>query len=98
MINFTIKPDPGFGDEFEVTATSRDIYMWEKTSKGRTFTVLMNDMSMVDMFRIAYFAAARQKLWSENEASFTANVDLTFSEADEVDPTNPVRSREISSR
>ena len=87
MIKFRIKPD-GL-DEFLVTAESRDIHRWELVTKGVTFQGLMESMSMIHMYRIAYFACKRQGLFEGTEKDFTETVDITPTGDDAaVDPTN----------
>lgn len=88
MITFKVEPDEGFGEAFSVTATSRDIARWEKVTKSATFQSLMESMSLVHLYRIAYFACKRQGLWDGTEADFEANCDVTpEGKADSPDPT-----------
>lgn len=92
MIDFTIRPDDG--DEYTVTADSRDIYLWEKTHrKGKTFQTLMNDLAMVDLYTIAYQASKRAGLCDGTEAEFARTCVLEFEiEEEEPDPTRPAAS------
>lgn len=86
MIKFKVTPDGA--DEFIVTAESRDILTWERVTKGVTFQGLMENMSMIHMFRIAYFACKRQGLWDGNEKDFESSVDITPTSDEAPDPTN----------
>lgn len=85
MIGFKLTPDDG--ETFEVTAKSRDVYLWEKTSKGKSFKQLMDSMSMVDLYAIAHLAAKRTGQFDGTLDEFSKTVDLDFETEDEPDPT-----------
>lgn len=87
MISFLITPDEG--EPFSVTATSRDISQWERVTKGGTFAALMESMSMVSMYSIAYFASRRQGLFEGSAKEFEAQCDITPEGGDAPDPTDP---------
>lgn len=87
MIEFSVNPENG--DAYEVTATSRDVLLWEKTTKGRSVKTLMDDVSLVDMYKIAYLASQRQGLFHGTIKEFEDSVDLDFEETDQPDPTQP---------
>jgi hypothetical protein len=87
MISFKITPDGG--EPFTVTATSRDIHTWEKVTKGVTFAGLMESMSMVHMYSIAYFASKRRGLFDGSAKDFESTCDLTPEGDEAPDPTNP---------
>lgn len=90
MLDFKVTPENG--QPFEVTATTRDIYRWEKTTRGASFGKLREDQHMVDLYKIAYFAATRQGMWSGTLAEFEDTCDLDIlnkSEEEEPDPTPP---------
>lgn len=56
-----------------VEADSRDILMWEKTTKGASFGDLGKTLRMTDLYRISYLAAKRSKALPDevkNEAQF----------------------------
>lgn len=80
MITVTLRPD--HGEPFEVTAGTRDIYTWEKTSKGKTFSQLQEDPSVVDMYEIAWHAARRQGLFTGPLADFVATYELEQEDSD----------------
>ncbi len=86
MFTFSVRPDDG--EEFRVTATSRDIVVWEKTAQGRTFADLAK-AAMSDFYGSAYIAARRQGLFEGTRKDFDASVDLDVEEDDEPDPTQP---------
>lgn len=104
MITLTVTPD--HGDEYTVTATSRDILTWEKTTKGdKTFIDLINSPSLVDLYRVAHLASWRQGLTTaKNLQEFEATCEVTAGleddedQEDEVpDPTHPAASADDSS-
>lgn len=90
MIDFRIAPDGQ--DEYPLTAGARDIVQWEKTTKGKTFKSLMETMSMVDLYALAWHAARRQKMFSGTLAEFEQTVELNFSTPDPEVPTLPDQS------
>ena len=84
MITVRVVPDEG--EPFDVTATARDIVIWEKTHKGRKLSDI-EDASMTLLYELAYSAASRQKLFTGSEAEFMASVDLDMRQDDAADPT-----------
>ncbi|HEY9416113.1 MAG TPA: hypothetical protein VIQ30_15235 [Pseudonocardia sp.] len=103
MITLTITPD--IGDPYKVTATSRDVLTWEKTTKGRSFVDLINEPTLVDLYRVAHLAAWRQGLTTaKNLQEFEATCEVAgiFDDEDQVaddepDPTPPGHSTGPSS-
>lgn len=88
MIDFTVRPDGG--EPYKVTATSRDIWQWERTNRGASFNALMVNMQMVDLYKVAYIASRRQGLFTGTEKEFNETVDIVADESDgEPDPTQP---------
>lgn len=85
MISFEVKPD--HGDKYVLTAGSRDILMWERTTKGRTFSSLAEGVAMVDIYRIAFLAAKRQELWDGKEVDFEATHEIEVLPGEAPDPT-----------
>lgn len=94
MIDFKVTPEDG--EAYEVTADSRDIYVWEKRhKKQKTFGQLMDNLAMVDMMDIAYIASTREGLFDGKLDEFVRSCKLTFElEEDEPDPTQPEASPE----
>lgn len=88
---FTLRPDDG--EPVEVVATTRDIVVWEKTGKGRSFSNLARDAHMADLYELAWQAAKRQGLVDCNLGEFERTTDLDLEAADgadeEPDPTPP---------
>lgn len=88
MIDFTCVPDDG--EPFDVTATSRDILIWEKTGHKRSFTELMATLPLADLYKVAHLAATRKGLFEGNLKRFEDTIDLTFEEEEvAADPTLP---------
>lgn len=98
MIKFTLTPD--HGDTIEVEADSRDIYVWERTGKGRSLGMLADNVPMVEMYPIAHITCKR--LGEDVPAKledFAAAYALDWSEDDDAtDPTQPEPLPESSSR
>lgn len=93
MFDFTVKPDGG--DEFRVTATSRDVYVFEKATKGRrSMASITTDMHMSDMYGLAHLAATRQQMFTDSLDQFAASCDIDLVDVEEPDPTPPARSPE----
>lgn len=92
MINFRVVPDGG--EPFDVTASSRDIFQWERTNKGASFQSLMADMRMTDLYKVAYIASRRQGKFTGTEQDFQQQCDLDTRDDDEgeSDPTPPAPS------
>jgi hypothetical protein len=85
MITFTIAPD---GDEkYELKATTRDILNWEKTTKGASLKKLMEELAMVDLYKVAHFAAKRTGQFTGSLQDFEATNDLEFELEEDADPT-----------
>ena len=88
MIKFTIKPDDA--DEYHVEATSRDVLVWEKTSREhKTFQDLVRTQAMVDLYRIAHIASVRLGLFTGDLPTFekTCELEQMEDEGEGVDPT-----------
>lgn len=91
MFTFTVKPDGG--ETFTVTATTRDVLIWEKADPKRSFADFTRGVSLEDMYTLAHTAARRQNLYPGTLAEFETSVDLEFEqEVEAEDPTPPVPS------
>lgn len=84
MFTFEIRPDDGA--PYTVTADSRDVVMWEKTTPGRCFANL-REAAMSDFYGIAFVASKRLGLWDGDRKAFDASVALDIVEDEEPDPT-----------
>lgn len=87
MFTFTVKPDGGA--QFEVTAGTRDVLRWEKTTRGASLAQLKDGVSFGALYKIAHIAAVRQQLFTGPLADFEDTCELEFEEEDEPDPTRP---------
>jgi hypothetical protein len=94
MFEFTVTPDGG--EAYDIVATSRDVLMWERTTKGASFAQLESNLRLVDLYAIAYRAALRLGHFDGHLSDFETSVDLDLlagsddEEGDEgVDPTLP---------
>lgn len=87
MFTFTVTPDGG--EKFEVTAGTRDVLRWEKTTKGASLAQLKEGVTLGALYRIAHIAAVRQQLFTGSLAEFEESCELEFEEEDEPDPTKP---------
>lgn len=83
MFEFTIKPDGA--DEYQLTADSRDISMWERTTHKASVGQLVEDMKMSELEKIACFAARRAGRFDGEMDRFRAECAIEFHEDDEED-------------
>lgn len=91
MFTFTLTPDDG--EDLSVKADSRDVLVWEKTSRSNErYVDLLTELSMVKLYRLAHIAAKRQGVPVGKLADFEASYVLAI-ETEEVVPT----SGEVSS-
>lgn len=89
LMRFHVSLDDG--TDFEVSATPRDFLRWERTTKGATFQKFMQDLSMVHMYKLAFFAAEREGLFSGTLSEFEAQAMVTPSDEVEVGELDPTR-------
>lgn len=91
MITLRVTPDDG--EAYTVTATSRDVLTWEKTTKGnKSFVDLVSSPSLVDLYTVAWLASWRQKLTTaKNYQEFESSCEVSgeLDEDPEPDPTQP---------
>jgi hypothetical protein len=95
----TLKVTPDEGTAYLVTATSRDVLTWEKTTTGKkSFMHLMSEPNLIDFYKLAHLASWRQGLFSGTFQEFEAQCEVAFEEEDEEpDPTQPAASAGPSS-
>jgi hypothetical protein len=87
MMTFKVIPDGG--EPYQVTAHSRDVLVWEKSGKGRTFSQLADHLSMTDMYGLAYTAARRQGMSTGTLQDFEQSVDMMPVDVDGEDDEDP---------
>lgn len=86
MFKFKIRPDEG--EPFTVIAASRDIARWERTTKGTSYASLIEQKRIGDFYKIAFYAATRQRLWAGTLAEFEETCDFEVEDSDDsADPT-----------
>lgn len=89
MIDFTVTTDTG--ETFEIKSTTRDVLNWEKTTKGGSLKSLMDNLHMVDMYKVSYFAARRLGKFTGTQAEWESTVDLEFETETEDGSANPTQ-------
>lgn len=89
MFKFVITPDDG--EQYTISARSRDIVTWEKTGKGRSVAELQRNMRFTDVYSLAHVAARRTGMFSGSLEEFERSVDLEVMPEEEPDPTRPGR-------
>jgi len=91
MFTFTVTPDDG--DPYDVTAGSRDVLRWERTTKGKTVGSLSDaaTLRMEDLFKLAWVASTRFGLYTGSLADFESTVDVEMKDDEDEgpDPTPP---------
>lgn len=90
MFKFKVTPDEG--EPFEVTATTRDIAKWEKTTRGASLHQLENEYRMTDLYAVAFYAAVRHGLYDGSLKDFESGADLEVLDDEEPDPTQSAAS------
>ena len=92
MFIFTIRPDAG--ESYELKATSRDVYVWERAGRDRTLQSFMENLSLEACYQVAHIAARRQGTFAGTLEDFAASHDLDFREEEdeEPDPSQPAPS------
>lgn len=94
MFTTTVRPDDG--EPYDLDVTSRDILSWEQSGRGRKLGSLADaqNLSIVDIYDLAFRAADRRGLFTGDIRDFTATCDvsdLRETNYDEVGPTQPAR-------
>lgn len=88
MLHFRVTPDDS--DPYTVTAGTRDVLKWERTTKGASLRGLEVDPHMTDLYAVAHLASVRLKLFTGNLSKFEDTCELKVIDAEEeVDPTPP---------
>lgn len=91
---FTFKLTNDDGTETTVKADSRDVLMWERTSKSNeSYTDFITGMSLDKFYRLAHVAAKRQGVFTGKLADFEKAFMLELEEQ-EVLPTDAEASTE----
>jgi hypothetical protein len=89
----TLQVTPDDAEPYTVTATSRDVLMWEKTTKGdKSFVDLVQSPNLVDLYKVAHLASHRQGLFTGPYADFEATCEVTGVDDEEDEEPDPTRS------
>lgn len=84
---FTFKLTDDGGEETTIKADSRDVLVWEKTSRSNErYVDLLTELSMVKLYRLAHIAAKRQEFFTGKLADFENSYVLAI-ETEHVVPT-----------
>lgn len=87
MITFEIT-DTETDETTELVADSRDVLVWEKTSRSNeTYIELVTSMSLQKFYRLAAIAAKRQGVFTGKPADFESRFLLTLPVEEETLPT-----------
>jgi hypothetical protein len=99
VIGFNLVLTDPSGHEHKLTADSRDVLVWEKTSRtNETMADLIRAMSVVKYYRLAYIVARRLDIDVPADRGIFESewrVDLASSEADDDTPTDGEVSTEM---
>lgn len=90
---FSAKITPPDGEQYDLTADSRDVIEWELSDRKRYMGQLQERTSMVAIGELLYFAARREGRYSGAPRDFITShiIDLKDSGGDEESgPTQPV--------
>lgn len=89
MIGFKLVLTDPAGEEHYITADSRDVLVWEKTSRtDETMADLIRAMSVSKYYRLAHISARRQDLpVPKDRAEFETSWQVDLGEAPEDDDT-----------
>lgn len=98
MIGFKLTLTDPDGTEHDITADSRDVLTFEKTSRSNeTMRDLLADMSVSKYYRLAHIAARRLDIGVPTErAEFESGWLVDFTEKESVVPTPEALSTETS--
>ena len=89
MIDITIETPSG--EQFEIKADSRDLYVWEKAGRNRSMSKLMSDLHMTSLYEVAHIASRRAQLFTGPLDEFTECV-LHFETEEDDDEGDPTRT------
>jgi hypothetical protein len=88
MLDVTLTPDDG--DTISLHVDSRDVYRWEKCSRGKKSMVDLQQPSMTDMYELAHIACKRKAIFDGTLEEFIDAYAIDIDgEAPDVDPTEP---------
>jgi hypothetical protein len=92
---FTFKLTDEAGEVSSLKADSRDVLVWEKTSKsGERYIDLITEMSLIKFYRLAHIVAKREGVFSGSLKEFEAAYVVDLEHQEDVLPTNAEVSTE----
>jgi len=92
VFTFTLTDEAG--EATEVKADSRDVLVWEKTSRSNErYVELLTELSMTKLYRLAHIAAKREGVFTGKLADFETTYVLSI-ETEEAVPTKAEASNE----
>jgi hypothetical protein len=74
---FTLDIAPDEAEKYRIVATSRDISLWERTTKGASLKRLEENTMIGDLEHIGWLASKRQGLFGGSLLEFRATCDVT---------------------
>ena len=86
----TLKVIPDGGDEYPLKASARDVLVWEKANRGKSFTQLIENPTLHDLYKIAHVASRRLGLFDGSLDDFEKTCEVKFDREEqdaEPDPT-----------
>jgi hypothetical protein len=98
-----LRVSPESADAFVVDVVSRDILVWEKGGRDRSYAALMVKQDMAPLYEIAHQASVRAGRFAGSLAAFESTCDIAVAPPDEETdaasvPTRPARSTARRSR
>jgi len=96
MLNFLLR-NVESGEDLKVTATSRDILVWEKTSRSNeSFTNLVTAPHLAQYYRVSWIAAKRLGEFDGTLHEWEDQYDLDLDRVEEgsIFPTRPAPTTE----
>ena len=92
MFRFVITPDNPEFEQFELTASMRDVVFWERTHKGRALAQITQEgRTATILFELAYSACRRQQRLPREltEVQFMEQFEVNVAEEPKPQPLDP---------
>jgi hypothetical protein len=89
----SLKVTPDDGEPYVVVAHARDVLVWERSGRDRSFGTLMEDLKFSNLYDLAFIAATRQGLNTlPDRKAFEAMCDVEpHAEEDAGEAPDPTR-------
>ncbi|TDP97647.1 hypothetical protein [Labedaea rhizosphaerae] len=83
----TVRFDDDPENPIESVVSSRDIYKWEKSGRGRSMSNLgSGNLRMSDVYELTHIALGRRKLWSGSLEDLVDGADIDVKDTSDLDP------------